>query len=114
MTPSGVHQMVSKAGSVARIAGVRCSPHTLRHTFAVNFLRGDAAMVASCLEWGQEQGIQCAHALDADIYSARLPLGPELFTESIDPWCPPWPMPLCGHPRRLPGDPPVGGRRRRR
>ncbi len=40
MTPSGVRQILKKAGERAGIKGVRCSPHTLRHTFAVNFLRG--------------------------------------------------------------------------
>lgn len=40
LTPSGVHQIISKAGEAAGITGVRCSPHTLRHTFAVSFLRG--------------------------------------------------------------------------
>jgi site-specific recombinase XerD len=40
LTPSGIHQMISKAGEEAGIRGIRCSPHTLRHTFAVNFLRG--------------------------------------------------------------------------
>jgi site-specific recombinase XerD len=39
-TNSGVHRIVAKAGKAAAIKGVRCSPHTLRHTFAVNFLRG--------------------------------------------------------------------------
>ena len=37
---TGVHEIVRKAGDTARITSVRCSPHTLRHTFAVNFLRG--------------------------------------------------------------------------
>lgn len=40
MTHTGVHRIVQQAGKAARIQGVRCSPHTLRHTFAVNFLRG--------------------------------------------------------------------------
>jgi site-specific recombinase XerD len=40
LTINGVHRIVSEAGRSARITGVRCSPHTLRHTFAVNFLRG--------------------------------------------------------------------------
>lgn len=31
---------VPRASRVTSIKGVRCSPHTLRHTFAVNFLRG--------------------------------------------------------------------------
>jgi integrase/recombinase XerC/integrase/recombinase XerD len=40
MTASGVFQVVQAVGQKAGIHGVRCSPHTLRHTFAVNFLRG--------------------------------------------------------------------------
>lgn len=39
LTPSGVRQIVKKAGELAGITGVRVSPHTLRHTFAVSFLR---------------------------------------------------------------------------
>jgi len=39
LTPSGVRRAVAYAGERARIAGVRCSPHTLRHTFAVSFIR---------------------------------------------------------------------------
>lgn len=39
-TNTGVHLIVAKAGKAAKLTGVRCSPHTLRHTFAVNFLRG--------------------------------------------------------------------------
>lgn len=39
-THTGVHEIIAKAGRAAKITGVRCSPHTLRHTFAVNFLRG--------------------------------------------------------------------------
>jgi site-specific recombinase XerD len=40
LTNSGVHGIVAKAGKAAGVTSVRCSPHTLRHTFAVNFLRG--------------------------------------------------------------------------
>jgi site-specific recombinase XerD len=40
LTIYGVHQIVAKAGKAAGVADVRCSPHTLRHTFAVSFLRG--------------------------------------------------------------------------
>jgi len=34
-----VYRMISRRGQEAEIKGVRCSPHTLRHTFAVSFLR---------------------------------------------------------------------------
>jgi integrase/recombinase XerC/integrase/recombinase XerD len=40
LTSNGIGQVIEKAGKAAGISGVRCSPHTLRHTFAVNFLRG--------------------------------------------------------------------------
>ncbi len=40
MTHTGIHEIVAKAGRAGGVKGVRCSPHTLRHTFAVNFLRG--------------------------------------------------------------------------
>jgi integrase/recombinase XerC len=40
LTLSGVHRIVAQAGKAGGVKGVRCSPHTLRHTFAVNFLRG--------------------------------------------------------------------------
>lgn len=39
MTPSGVQQMIRDLGALAGIQGVRVSPHTLRHTFAIEFLR---------------------------------------------------------------------------
>jgi integrase/recombinase XerC len=39
LTPNGVFQIIQKLGQAAGVSGVRCSPHTLRHTFAVNFLR---------------------------------------------------------------------------
>jgi site-specific recombinase XerD len=38
---SGVHDIIAKAGKAAHLPkGVHASPHTLRHTFAVSFLRG--------------------------------------------------------------------------
>ena len=39
LTTNGVHNLVSRAGARSGITGVRCSPHTCRHTFAVSFLR---------------------------------------------------------------------------
>lgn len=40
LTRSGVLRMLSRIGAAAGLKLVRCSPHTLRHTFAVEFLRG--------------------------------------------------------------------------
>lgn len=39
LTRSGLYQIIRDLGRAANIRGVRCSPHTFRHTFAVNFLR---------------------------------------------------------------------------
>jgi site-specific recombinase XerD len=38
LTKSGVQQMLRRIGKRAGIIGVRCSPHTFRHTFAKNYL----------------------------------------------------------------------------
>jgi len=38
LTESGIQQMLRRYGRRAGIDGVRCSPHTLRHTFAKNYL----------------------------------------------------------------------------
>lgn len=39
LTPAGLYQIIVRLGGWAGIEGVRCSPHTLRHTFAVLFWR---------------------------------------------------------------------------
>ncbi len=39
LTRSGLLQLVRHLGKAARIEVARCSPHTFRHTFAVEFLR---------------------------------------------------------------------------
>ena len=39
LTVSGLDQMVRKLAAAAGISGIRVSPHSLRHTFAVTFLR---------------------------------------------------------------------------
>ena len=38
LSPSGLDQMIERVSDWAGIEGVRCSAHTFRHTFAVNFL----------------------------------------------------------------------------
>jgi integrase/recombinase XerD len=38
LTTSGLFQLVQRLGNWARIKGVRCSPHTARHTYAVSYL----------------------------------------------------------------------------
>jgi site-specific recombinase XerD len=39
LTPRCLHAILSKLGTRAGVEGVRCSPHTFRHTCAVSFLR---------------------------------------------------------------------------
>lgn len=39
LTPAGLNQLISRLGEWAEIEGVRCSPHTFRHTFASMFMR---------------------------------------------------------------------------
>lgn len=38
LTRNGIQQMLRRYGKRAGINGIRCSPHTLRHTFAKNYL----------------------------------------------------------------------------
>jgi len=38
LTRSGIQQMLRRCGKQAGISGVRCSPHTFRHTFAKSYL----------------------------------------------------------------------------
>jgi integrase/recombinase XerC len=40
LTRNGLQLLIRRVGKAARIEAVRCSPHTFRHTFAVEFLRG--------------------------------------------------------------------------
>jgi len=40
LTDDGVRQAIRKIARWVGITGVRASPHTFRHTFAINFLRG--------------------------------------------------------------------------
>ncbi len=48
LTPNGLLQLFVRTGEAAGLTGVRCSPHTMRHTFAINFLRrgGDIRTLA--------------------------------------------------------------------
>lgn len=39
LTPNGAGQIIRGLGLAAGLSGVRCSPHSLRHTHAVHFLR---------------------------------------------------------------------------
>ncbi|MBI3945529.1 MAG: tyrosine-type recombinase/integrase [Armatimonadetes bacterium] len=54
LTRNGLLQMVQALGAKAGIVGVRCSPHTFRHTFAVNFLRNGGNAFSLKLLLGHE------------------------------------------------------------
>lgn len=43
-TRSGLLQLIERLGDSAGVEATRCSPHTLRHTFAVMFLRGGGSV----------------------------------------------------------------------
>ncbi len=42
----GLYTLVKRLGSRAGITSVRCSPHTLRHTFATNYMRNGGDVVS--------------------------------------------------------------------
>jgi site-specific recombinase XerD len=44
LTPSGLLKLITRLGQAARIEATRCSPHTFRHTFAIEFLRAGGNM----------------------------------------------------------------------
>ena len=46
LTRSGLLQIFERLGQASRIEAVRCSPHTLRHTFAVEYLRAGGNVFA--------------------------------------------------------------------
>ncbi len=39
LRPNGLLQLIGRIGTAAKIEATRCSPHTFRHSFAVQFLR---------------------------------------------------------------------------
>lgn len=45
LTRSGLYRLIRRAGKVARIELTRCSPHTLRHTAAVFYLRAGGPLL---------------------------------------------------------------------
>jgi site-specific recombinase XerD len=55
LTRSGVLDIVSRLGESAKLVGVRCSPHTLRHTFATSYLRGGGSVFSLQQLLGHEQ-----------------------------------------------------------
>lgn len=46
ITRHGLGKLITRLGKAAGVAGSRCSPHTFRHTFAVNFIRNGGNLFA--------------------------------------------------------------------
>ncbi len=46
LTRSGLRQLVQRLGRAANIKATRCSPHTFRHTFAIQWLREGGTQIA--------------------------------------------------------------------
>jgi site-specific recombinase XerD len=44
LKPNGLLQLFQRLGNTANIKAVRCSPHTLRHTYAISFLRAGGSV----------------------------------------------------------------------
>lgn len=44
LTHAGLLQLIERLGKAARLSGVRCLPHTFRHTMAIRFLNGGGNM----------------------------------------------------------------------
>jgi site-specific recombinase XerD len=46
LTVDGLGQLIRRLGDWGRVSGVRCSPHTFRHTYAVRFLEAGGELYA--------------------------------------------------------------------
>lgn len=84
LTPSGLFQIVRRLGQAARVEAVRCSPHTMRHTSAVLFLRsgGNAFALRELLGHNTlsmtsryvslaEADVQAQHAMHSPVESLK-------------------------------------------
>lgn len=54
LSRGGLHRIIATLGKRAGVEGVRCSPHTLRHTFALEFLRREGQPFALQQQMGHE------------------------------------------------------------
>ena len=79
MTKSRIENIIKKYGEKAGIRGVRCSPHTLRHTAAVGFLRngGDVFSLQRMLgHTSLEMTRRYCELADADVKKAHMTASP--------------------------------------
>lgn len=74
-----VHQIVARLGKRAGITGVRCSPHTLRHTFATVYIRngGDPFSLQRLLGHADIQTVMVyVHMVGKDLREAQAKYSP--------------------------------------
>jgi len=79
LTKSGIQQLLRRYGRRAGISAVRCSPHTLRHTFAKNYLLngGDIFSLQKILGHSSLASVRVyLNLFDADIKKQHLRFSP--------------------------------------
>ena len=70
LTRSGLWALINRLGELAGLQGVRCSPHTLRHTFATEFIRNEGNQQALQAQLGHSSAAQTqkyVHLAHADV-----------------------------------------------
>jgi site-specific recombinase XerD len=86
MDRNGFRLLMRRLGQVAQIRVVRCSPHTLRHTFAISFLRagGNIWSLKEILGHTQlHQSLLYAAVSEADVEAQQRMFSPaDRFTQS--------------------------------
>jgi site-specific recombinase XerD len=83
LTPHRLGELMRTAGRIAGIRGVRISPHTLRHTFAIEFLRnggGELALQKALGHRSLDMVRIYAELTDADVAAAHKTASP------LDAW----------------------------
>jgi site-specific recombinase XerD len=70
LTTRGVYQLFRRHGRAAGLQNVRCSPHTMRHTFATEFMLAGASQRSAMRQMGHETGdmtLKYQHVVDAQM-----------------------------------------------
>lgn len=79
MTKDRIHKKMFRYGEKAGISGVRCSPHTLRHTAAIRFLRNGGDVFSLQRMLGHSSLTMTRHyceLADVDVKKAHLAASP--------------------------------------
>lgn len=70
LKPDAVYEIFKRHGRVAGLKNVRCSPHTMRHTFATEFMLAGASQRAAMRQLGHEDSamtLRYQHVADAQM-----------------------------------------------